>query len=98
MSGPRSTDSLCRTALQADAARAGAAVWTALQTWLAAIAAAGVVLAAVFGYSRVDAAHPPTIAPVTTGSAPVSSTQAPLSAPRSAVETPAVPGAGDRED
>ncbi len=86
-----STDPLRRLNLEAAVASANAAgaVWTTLWTWLAAIAAAAVVLAVVFGYSRIDPVRP-SGEPVTTGSAPASSA-APVSPPRSDPEMPVAP-------
>jgi hypothetical protein len=62
-------------------------MWTTLWTWLAALAAAAVVLGLVFGYSRTDLAHnqssePATTGSATTGSATTGSAPAPLSLPR----------------
>jgi hypothetical protein len=93
MSDPRHLDPLRRLNLQARPARtatirtvaartATAAMWTTLWTWLAALAAAAVVLGLVFGYSRTDLAHNQSSEPATTGSATTGSAAAPLSLPR----------------
>lgn len=77
MSDPRPIDSLRRLDVPGAAGRAAAAAasdagvwWTTLWTWLAAVAAAVVILGLVFGYSRIELAHNRAAAPATDGSAP----------------------------
>jgi hypothetical protein len=74
MSDPHHTDPLRRLNLQATGRNArtttaAAAMWTTLWTWLAALAAAVVVLGLVFGYSRTDLARNQSGEPATTGAA-----------------------------
>jgi hypothetical protein len=74
MSDPRSTDPYRRVNLRGAVARAATpntagSSWTTLWTWLAAIAAAVVILSLVFGLSRADLVQNRSDEPVTTGSA-----------------------------
>jgi hypothetical protein len=74
MSDPRSTEPYRRVNLRGAVARAATAntagfAWTTLWTWLAAIAAAVVILSLVFGFSGSDLVQNRSAEPVTTGSA-----------------------------
>ena len=96
MSDPSSTDPLRRVNLRR--ANVTGTTWTALWTWLAAIAAAAVVLGLAFQYDRSDLARNHSRAPTTTGSATGSVLPASLSVPRPGdvgIATPAMPG-GDQ--
>jgi hypothetical protein len=61
---------------------AAGSMWVTLWTWLAAFAAAVVVLGLVFGYSRNDLTRNPSGEPSTTGSAPRPAPTMPMPSPR----------------
>jgi hypothetical protein len=98
MAYSRSTDPLRRFNLRGPAVGAGTigstqttSMWTTLWTWLAASAAAAVILGLAFGYNRSALVHNHPGEPVTAGAAPSS---APLPAGLGDAHAPTVPATG----